>query len=171
MLQHFRAHPVAYLSVSLTVSVSGLLLGPLIMNPSYRLMQPTFHGTTVLWVELLFAFLIDFPHTMVATAVICALTRCQNPRDAIKAGLIFLAIFFSSILLCIAIGDRVPGIGTLALTDVFPPAFSAAREAFGTVALATILALYIVFDVTLCALGALAGHWFAQIGTDRRARA
>jgi hypothetical protein len=171
MFQHFRAHRIAYLSVSVTVSASGLLLGPLIMDPSYRLMQPTFHGTTLLWVELLFALLIDFPHTMAATAVICALTRCRNPGDAVRAGLIFLAIFFSSILLCIAIGDRVPGIGMLALTDVFPPAFSAARQAFGTVALAAITALYLVFDVTLGTLGALAGHWFVQIGTDRRARA
>lgn len=167
MFQHFRAHPAAYLSVSVFVSAVGLLLGPLIMEPSYRLMQPTFSGTTVLWVELLFALLIDFPHTVVATAVICALTRCQKSSDAIKAGLIFLGIFFSSILLCIAIGDRIPGIGTLALTDVFPPAFSAAREAFGTAALATIMALYLIFDVTLCALGALAGYRFVQTATER----
>jgi hypothetical protein len=128
-------------------------------------MRPTFQGTTVLWVELLFAFLIDFPLTMVATAVICALTRCRDQGDAITAGLVFLGIFFSSILLCIAIGDRVPG--TLALTDVFPPALSSAREAFGAGALAAILALYLVFDVTPCALGALAGHWFARIATRR----
>jgi hypothetical protein len=97
MFQHFRTHRFAYLSASLTVSASGLLLGPLIMELSYRLMQPTFHGTTLQWVEMLFALLIDLPLTMAATAVICVLTRCQNPGDAIRAGLIFLAIFFSSI--------------------------------------------------------------------------
>jgi hypothetical protein len=165
--QHFRAHRTAHLSVSLALSAIGLLLGPLLMDPSYRLMRPAFQGTTVLWVELLFAFLIDFPLTMAATAVICALTRCRNPGDAITAGLVFLAIFFSSILLCIAIGDRVPGIGALALTGVFPPALSTAREAFGAGALAAIAALYLVFDVTLCALAALAGHWFARIATRR----
>jgi hypothetical protein len=162
--QHFRTHRTAHLSVSLTLSAIGLLLGPLIMDPSYRLMRPGFHGTTVLWVELLF---IDFPLTMVAAAVICALTRCRNPGDAITAGLVFLAIFFSSILLCIAIGDRVRGIGALALTGVFPPALSTAREAFGAGPLAAILALYLAFDVTLCALGALAGDWFARIATRR----
>jgi hypothetical protein len=169
--QHFRARRTAHISVSLALSAAGLLLGPLIMDPSYRLMQPAFQGTTVLWAELLFAFLIDFPLTMVATAVICALTRCRNPGDAITAGLVFLAIFFSSILLCIAVGDRVPGIGTLALTDVFPPALSSARKAFGAGALAAILALYLVFDVTLCALGALAGHWFARLATRPKAGA
>jgi hypothetical protein len=31
--QHFRAHRTAHLSVSLTLSAIGLLLGPLIMDP------------------------------------------------------------------------------------------------------------------------------------------
>jgi hypothetical protein len=74
MFQHFWAHRAAYLPVSVFVSTVGLFLGPLIMEPSYRLMRPTFHGTTLLWVELLFALLIDFPHTVLATAVTCALT-------------------------------------------------------------------------------------------------
>lgn len=167
MFQHFRAHRAAYLSVSVSVSTVGLFLGPLIMEPSYRLIQPTFHATTLLWAELLFALLIDFPLTVLATAITCALSRCQNPGDAVEASLIFLGIFFSSILLCIAIGDRVSGIGALALTDVFPPAFSAAREAFGTATLAAVMALYLIFDVTLCALGALAGYWFIQTATGR----
>jgi hypothetical protein len=162
--RHFRAHRTAHLSVSLTVSAIGLLLGSLIMDPSYRLMRPAFRGTTVLWAELLFAFLIDFPLTMAATAVTCALTRCRYPGDAITAGLVFLGIFFASILLCTAIGDRVPGIGALALTGVFLPALSSARQAFGAGALAAIAALYLVFDVTL---GALAGHCFTRIATGR----
>lgn len=168
--QHFRAHRTAHLSVSLTLSAIGLALGRLIMDPSYRLMRPAFQDTTLLWVELLFAFLIDFPLTMAATAVICALTRCRNQGDALTAGLVFLGIFFSLIVVCIAIGDRVPGIGALALTDVFPPALATARRAFSAGALAALMALYLVFDVTLCALGALAGHWFVRIATRREAR-
>ncbi len=50
--RHFWAHRAAHLSVSLTLSATGLLLGPLIMDPSYRLMRPAFRGTTVVWVEL-----------------------------------------------------------------------------------------------------------------------
>lgn len=155
------------LVVGLLVAIPGLFLGPAVMRPSYQLMSPTFHATTLVWVELLFAFLIDFPLTTVVAAVTTAVTRSRDPRDAVIAGSLFLGMFFSLILMCVAIGARVPIIGDLALSDVFPSAVDSARDAFGTGPLAMIMMLYLLFDVTLCTLGALAGHWLGRLAAGR----
>jgi hypothetical protein len=166
--KYLRAHWLAQVVISALVAVPGLLLGPAIMKPAYQVMRPSFQGTTLIWVEVLFALLIDLPLTVLATAALTTVTGCTRSQQAVQSGLLFLGIFFTMILACIAVGDRVHFIGELALSSVFPTAVSSARQTFGSAALATMMALYLVFDVTICGLGAMVGYRLGRLLGDLR---
>jgi hypothetical protein len=138
------------------------------MKPAYQVMRPNFQGTTLIWVEVLFALLIDLPLTVLATAALTAVTGCGRSRQAVQSGLLFPGFFFTMILACIAVGDRVHLIGDLALSSVFPTAVTSVRQTSGSAALAAMMALYLVFDLTMCGSGAMAGYRVGRLLGDFR---
>ena len=109
------------------LTLIGLPLGPLTMRPIYQQTSPALGGATLLVVEVLFALLIDFPLATTASVLVCGRRRSTKPTDGIRAALLALAVFFGAILVCLPIGNAVPGVGQLALQDVFPPAVSRAQ--------------------------------------------
>jgi hypothetical protein len=145
------------------LTLIGLPLGPLTMRPIYQQTSPALGGATLLVVEVLFALLIDFPLATTASVLVCGRRRSTKPTDGIRAALLALAVFFGAILVCLPIGNAVPGVGQLALQDVFPPAVSRAQATFGTPTLGILAVLFLAFDLTLGALGGLAGYHVADL--------
>lgn len=159
-----RANPVVFLLVALGIAVPGLFLGPALMLPAYRILQPAFGGLTLLVVEMLFALIIDFPLATVASAVICRLIRAQDPADGALAGMFFLVVFGLLIVACIAASSfGGPLIASLALSDVFPPAAASALRSFGGTVLSISGGLFGVFDFALCGLGGIIGYHVSRL--------
>lgn len=159
----FRENKATFTVVVLLVGVPGLFLGPLIMTPAYRELQPTLGGMTVVAVEMLFAFLIDFPLAAIASAIICRLTRAADPSDGALAGTLFLAVFVALILACLGLGQVSALVGILALNEVFPIAMASAGQALGNTTLGALMLAFLVFDFVLCALGGIAGYHLAKL--------
>jgi hypothetical protein len=159
----FRENRRVFFVVSLLIAVPGLFLGPAIMTPAYRILQPALGGMTLLVAEMLFALIIDFPLAMIASAVICRVSRAQGPADGALAGAFFLVVFGILIVACIPLQPLSGIIGSLALQDVLPLALSSAREELGAPALGGMMALFALSDFTLCALGGVAGYYYATL--------
>jgi hypothetical protein len=158
----FRENKALLFVVTLVVGALGLFLGPLIMTPAYRELQPALGGMTLTAVEMLFALLIDFPLATIASVIICRLIRSHDPADGALAGAFFLVVFIALILACLVFSGFYAPIGVLALNEVFPLAVASARTALGAATLGTLLMAFLVFDFTLCALGGLAGYYVAR---------
>jgi hypothetical protein len=159
----FRENKAIFSGVVLVVGTLGLFLGPLIMTPAYRELQPALGGMTLTAVEMLFAFLIDFPLAAIASIIICRLIRAEDPADGALAGVLFLLVFVALILTCLLLGGLYAPIGVLALTEVFPSAVASALSALGGATLGVLLLAFLAFDFTLCALGGLAGYYVATM--------
>jgi hypothetical protein len=164
-----RENKATFVAVCLLIGVPGLFLGPLLMTPAYRELQPALGGMTLTAVEMLFAFLIDFPLAVIASAIICRAIRSSDAADGALAGAFFLALFVLLILACLLLGGVFAPIGVLALSEVFPVAVAAAGKALGRVTLAVLLIAFLVFDFALCALGGVAGYHFAGLFRRREA--
>ncbi len=67
----FRSNKLAFIGTALAVGIPGLFLGPAVMEPAYVILQPVLGGMTLLAVELLFAFIIDFPLAALSSTIVC----------------------------------------------------------------------------------------------------
>jgi hypothetical protein len=159
----FRKNKGYFIIVALAIGIPGLFLGPALMTPAYRELQSSMGGMTIVIVEVLFAFLIDFPLATLASVLICGLIRADDPADGALAALFSIAVYFVLILACIALGDASALSGRLALIEVLPDAVAGAKEALGTATVTLFIAVFLAFDFTLCALGGIAGYHFATL--------
>jgi len=157
----FRQNQRTFVVVALVVGVVGLFMGPAIMTPAYRVLQPALGGMTLTAVEMLFAFLIDFPLAALASMVICWVIHARRPADGALAGAFFLVVFFALIGSCLLLGPVNSFVNVLALGEVFPSAVASASAALGQGTLALLLAMFVLFDLVLCTLGGLAGYFWA----------
>jgi hypothetical protein len=156
-----RQNRRAFVVVALAVGVIGLFMGPAIMTPAYRILQPALGGMTLTAVEMLFAFLIDFPLAALASMVICWVIHARRPADGALAGAFFLAVFVALIGICLLFGPVNSFVNVLALGEVFPSAVASASAALGQGTLALLLVMFVLFDLVLCTLGGLAGYFWA----------
>jgi hypothetical protein len=116
---------------------------------------------TLTAVEMLFAFLIDFPLAALASMVICWVIDARRPADGALAGAFFLAVFIALIGICLLLGPVNSFVNVLALGEVFPSAIASASAALGQGTLALLLVMFVLFDLVLCTLGGLAGYFWA----------
>ena len=158
-----RGHWVAFLVVSLVVGVVGLFLGPAIMTPAYRILQPHLGAMTLTGVEMLFAFLIDFPLATIASVIVTAVIGATRVEEGALAGAFFFIVFVLMILACLMLAPLSPFINWLALGEVFPGAVASASGTLGTPTLGLLLATFVAFDLTLCTLGGAAGNAFVAL--------
>jgi len=156
-----RQNKRSFVVVALVVGVVGLFMGPAIMTPAYRELQPALGGMTLTAVEMLFAFLIDFPLAALASMVICWVIDARRPADGALAGAFFLAVFIALIGICLLFGPVNSFVNVLALGEVFPSAIASASAALGQGTLALLLVMFVLFDLALCTLGGLAGYFWA----------
>jgi hypothetical protein len=165
-----RQNKRSFVVVALVVGVVGLFMGPAIMTPAYRELQPALGGMTLTAVEMLFAFLIDFPLAALASMVICWLIDARRPADGALAGAFFLAVFIALIGICLLLGPVNSFVNVLALGEVFPSAIASASAALGQGTLALLLVMFVIFDLVLCTLGGLAGYFWAGALYGREVR-
>ncbi len=158
--QSFRENRWIIIAISFLVGVVGVFMGPVIMTPAYEALQPALGSMAVVILEILFALLIDFPLSVVVSVIVCRLIKSRNPLDGVWSTLIFLPIFFGSILLCMALSKFSHLLSVLALNDVFPLSLQVARESMGDGTMGLMVTLYLVFDIALCSLGGLIGYYF-----------
>ena len=163
-----RQNKRAFVVVALFVGVIGLFMGPAIMTPAYRELQPALGGMTLTAVEMLFAFLIDFPLAALASMVICRIIQARRPADGALAGAFFLTVFMALIVSCLVLGPVSSFMNVLALGEVFPPAVASASAELGQGTLALLLVMFVLFDLVLCTLGGLAGYFWAGALPGRR---
>jgi hypothetical protein len=167
-----REKPRTFVVVSLVVGVIGLFMGPAIMTPAYRVLQPALGGMTLTAVEMLFAFLIDFPLATLASLVICRVIHARRPADGALAGAFFLTVFIALIGVCLLLGPVSSLVNVLALGEVFPPAVASASAALGQGTLGLLAVMFVLFDLVLCTLGGVAGYfWSTLFGREPRDRA
>jgi hypothetical protein len=159
----FRENRRTFVAVCLVVGVIGLFMGPAIMTPAYRVLQPALGGMTLTAVEMLFAFLIDFPLAALASVVICRVTHARRPADGALAGAFFLTVFIALIGICLLLGPMSSLVNVLALGEVFPAAVASASAALGQETLALLLVMFVLFDLILCTLGGVAGYFWATL--------
>lgn len=160
---------LAVVLVTSTAIVLALFAGPVLMTPTYDAVHVSLGAATLPVVEVMFALLIDLPFAVVVTMLIHLVTPRPDARSAVRAGLGAVSAFFATILVCIAAAGTSPLLADLALSDSIPAAVSAARSGYGTGGLALMMALFLVFDLTLCAWGSLVG-WRAVAVIGPRAR-
>jgi len=87
--------------LAVALSVVAIAAAPLVMGPTYAVLQPRTGPMTVVLVEVLYALFIDFPLTALYVGV---LTLWQGPRrEPARSALAFAGTFFALILLCIAL--------------------------------------------------------------------
>lgn len=159
----FRENRLTFVVVALVVGASGLFMGPAIMTPAYRVLQPALGGMTLTAVEMLFALLIDFPLAALASVVICRVIHARRPADGALAGAFFLAVFIALIGVCLLFGPVSSFVNVLALGEVIPPAVASASAALGQGTLTLLLVMFGLFDFMLCTLGGLAGYFWATL--------
>jgi hypothetical protein len=162
--QALRANPVAFPVTALVIAVPGLFLGPALMLPAYRILQPVLGALTLLVVEMLFAFVIDLPLAAIASTAICRITRANDPADGALAGVFFLLVFGVLIVACVAASSFGGSfIASLALLEVFPPAAASALRGLGGPVLGVSGLLFCVFDFTLCGAGGIVGYHASRL--------
>jgi hypothetical protein len=159
----FRENQRTFVVVALVVGAIGLLMGPAIMTPAYRVLQPPLGGMTLTAVEMLFAFLIDFPLATLASAATCRAIHSRRPADGALAGALFLAVFIALICVCLLFGPMNSLVNVLALGEVFPSAVASASAALGQGTLTLLLVMFVLFDFALCTLGGLVGYFWARL--------
>ena len=116
--------------VAVAMSVLAIAAAPLVMGPTYRVLQPRAGSMTVVLVEVLYALFIDFPLTALYVGV---LTGWQGSRrHPARSALAFSGTFFAMILLCIALAPRNDLLAYWALADTFPVAVAEVRSALGS---------------------------------------
>ena len=159
----FRENRRTFVVVALVVGLIGLFMGPVIMTPAYRVLQPAMGGMTLTAVEMLFAFLIDFPLAALTSVVTCRAIHARRPADGALAGAFFLAVLIALIVVCLLFAPLSSFVNVLALGEVFPAAVASASAALGQGTLALLLVMFGLFDFVLCTLGGIAGYFWATL--------
>lgn len=133
------------------LSVVAIAAAPLVMGPSYEVLQPRLGPMTLIVVEVLYALFIDFPLTALYVGV---LTVWLGPRrNPARSALAFVITFFALIGACIALAPVSDLLAYWALADTFPAAVAEAVQGLGSGTVALLLGGFVAFDLLLCASG------------------
>jgi hypothetical protein len=131
------------------LGVLAIAAAPLVMGPSYEVLQPRLGPLTLIVVEVLYALFIDFPLAAIYVAAVSLwLGRRRNPA---RSALGFTVVFFLLILACIALAPTSELLASWALADTFPAATAALVEGLGLPAAGLLVGAFVVFDLLLCA--------------------
>lgn len=136
-------------AVAVVLSVAAIAAAPLVMGPSYEVLQPRLGPLTLIVVEVLYALFIDFP---LAAAYVAIVTAWQGPRRSpARSAVGFALLFFGLILLCIALAPANDLLAYWALADTFPAAVAEAVAGLGGPTVGLLIGSFVVFDLLLCA--------------------
>ena len=141
------------LLLAVGLSVAAIAAAPVVMDPSYAVLQPRLGPLTLITVEVLYALFIDFPLT---AAYVATVTLWQGPRrNPARSALGFTTLYFGLILVCIALAPRSDLFAYWALADTFPAAMAEAVAGLGTPTVGLLAVSFVVFDLLLCSSAGL----------------
>lgn len=140
-------------ALAASLSVVAIAAAPLVMGPSYEVLQPRLGPMTLIVVEVLYALFIDFPLTALYVGV---LTVWLGPRrNPARSALAFVVTFFVLIGVCIALAPMSDLLAYWALSDTFPAAVAEAVQGLGPGTVGLLLAGFVAFDLLLCSAGGM----------------
>lgn len=139
---------IGKLTLAIGLSVAAIAAAPLVMGPSYAVLQPRLGPLTVIVVEVLYALFIDFP---LAAAYVVIVTLWQGPRrNPARSALGFVMLYIGLILACIALAPTSDLLSYWALADTFPSAMAEAVAGLGAPTVRLLVVSFVVFDLLLC---------------------
>ena len=158
-----REHRATFLVGALIPSVLGLVLAETVMAVQFKALQPILGGMTFLTVEVLGAWLVDFPLSVVAGCIIAKRTGASEAGYGALAGAVFLTVF---ILLVACIGGGLYLFATFfdvfGLGNAVLLAAQTAIQQFGF-HLGVMVLLFMVSDYFLCMLGGILGFHLVRL--------
>jgi len=146
----------AYFTSALLPASIGLVLGELLMTRMFVLFQPVLGAMTFLTVEVVGAFLIDFPMACLSAFIFARKQPQAGPRDGILTGAAFVITFSLFIGFMIALRQLTTAIDFFDLYASVSVAARTAREGFGGIFPVMILTFY-AFEFLLCMAAGLVG--------------
>lgn len=139
--------------LAVLLSLLAIAAAPLVMGPSYEVLQPRLGPMTVIVVEVLYALFIDFPLTALYVGLV---TVWLGPRrNPARSALAFVVTFFALIGVCIALAPASGLLAYWALADTFPTAVAEAVDGLGVGTVGLLLGGFVAFDLLLCASGGM----------------
>jgi len=158
-----REHRTTFLIGALIPGVFGLFLAEIVMAVQFKALQPILRGMTFLMVEVLGAWLVDFPLSVVAGCIIAKKMGTSEARYGALAGAVFLTIF---IILVACIGGGLHQFTTFfdvfGLSNAVLLAVQTAWQQLGF-HLGAIAFMFLVSDYFLCMLGGILGFKIIQL--------
>jgi hypothetical protein len=150
--------------LAVVLSIAAIAAAPLVMGPSYAVLQPRLGPLTLIVVEVLYALFIDFPLTV---AYVAAVSLWFGPRrNPARSALGFVAVFFALILACIVLAPTSDLLSYWALADTFPVAGRELVDGLGLPTAGLLVGAFVVFDLLLCATGGVTAD--VLVGERRR---
>ena len=83
----------SYFTSAILPAAIGLVLGELLMTRMFVLFKPVLGGMTFITVEVVGAFLIDFPMDCLSAFIFARRQPQAGPRDGILTGAVFVITF------------------------------------------------------------------------------
>jgi hypothetical protein len=158
-----RENRTTFLVGALIPSVFGLFLAETVMAVQFNALQPILGGMTFLTVEVLGAWLVDFPLSVVAGCIITKKMGASEAKYGALAGAVFLTIF---LILVACIGGGLHQFATsfdvFGLGDAVLLAAQTARQQLGF-HLGVIMFMFMVSDYFLCMLGGILGFHLVRL--------
>jgi hypothetical protein len=158
-----REHRTAFLVGALIPSALGLFLAEIVMAVQFNALQPILGGMTFLTVELLGAWLVDFPLSVIAGIIITRKIGACDARYGALAGAVFLTTFLI-LVACIGGGlhQFTSFFDVFGLGDAVLLAVQTARQQLGF-HLGVIVFMFMVSDYFLCMLGGILGFHLTRL--------
>ena len=151
----------SYFSSAILPAVFGLVLGELLMTRMFVLLQPMLGVMTFLTVEVVGAFLIDFPMACLSAFIFARKQPQAEPRDGILTGAAFVMTFLLFIVFMILLRQFTDAIDFFGLYESVSLAARSSLEGFGRIFPVMVLA-FLAFEFLLCMTAGLVGFELAS---------
>jgi len=156
----------SYFTSAILPAAIGLVLGELLMTRMFVLFQPVLGGMTFLTVEVVGAFLIDFPMDCLSAFIFARRQPQAGPRDGILTGAVFVITFSLFIGLMIGLRQFTIALDLFGLYESVSVAAWTAREGFGGIFPVVILT-FLSFEFLICMVAGLVGFELAAGRSSR----
>ena len=146
----------SYFISAILPAMAGLILGELLMTRMFVLYQPALGAMAFLTVEIVGAFLIDFPMAFLSALTFTRKYPQTKPRDGILTGAAFVTTFLLLIVVMIVLRQFTNAFDLFGLYESLSGAIQTAREGFGGILPVMVLA-FLAFEFLICMTAGLIG--------------
>jgi len=150
----------SYFTSAVLPAAFGLVLGELLMTRMFVLFQPVLGAMTFLTVEVVGAFLIDFPMACLSAFIFAGKQPQAKPRDGVLTGAAFVTTFLLFIVFMMVLRQFTNAIDVFGLYESVSLAARTSREGFGGIFPVMVLT-FLAFEYLLCMMAGLVGFELA----------